>query len=204
MLIHYNDRIGGCGMIYRVKTRKGIFYFNPKEENVFKAIRVDGSRQMKRSLITKLMTPNFIDNKGQRRLLPKNKDVFFFEFIPRSMQLRSEWNVEELDDDNVIFTDDSVLYEKTDNRMAVINFQDINGCRFYYNTREYDLKWAFWVDGPERLKEMFRVMLKAPKFLANDRELHFTNIERKLFFNEYIPRVFGSPSKTGTIEMVEI
>ena len=86
----------------------------------------------------------------------------------------------------------------------IFNFQDINGCRFYYNTREYDLKWAFWVDGPERLKEMFRVMLKAPKFLANDRELHFTNIERKLFFNEYIPRVFGSPSKTGTIEMVEI
>jgi len=111
------------------------------------------------------------------------------------MQLRSEWNVEELDDDNVIFTDDSVLYEKTDNRMAVINFQDINGCRFYYNTREYDLKWA---------KKMFRVMIKAPKFLANDRELHFTNIERKLFFNEYIPRVFGSPSKIGTIEMVEI
>jgi len=138
---------------------------------------------MKRSLIAKLMTPNFIDNKGQRRLLPKDKDVFFFEFIPRSMQLRSEWNVEELDDDNLIFTDDSVLYKKSDNRMAVINFQDINGCRFYYNTREYDLKWAF---------------------VGNDRELHFTNIERKLFFDEYIPRVFGSPSKTGTIEMVEI
>jgi hypothetical protein len=60
------------------------------------------------------------------------------------------------------------------------------------------------VDGPERLKEMFRVMLNAPKFVGNDRELHFTNIERKLFFNEYIPRVFGTPSKTGTIEMVEI
>ncbi|KUK76698.1 MAG: hypothetical protein XD93_0763, partial [candidate division WS6 bacterium 34_10] len=75
---------------------------------------------------------------------------------------------------------------------------------FYYNTREYDLKWAFWVDGPERLKEMFRVMLKAPKFEGNDGEVYVTNIERKLFFNEYIPRVFGSPSKIGTIEMVEI
>lgn len=202
MLIQYNDKSGVWDLVYRMKTQKGTFYYDPTKENIFESITVDGSRQIKQILVVKLMSPWFVDNKGQPRKLPKDKEIFFREFLPRTMRLKGK--VEKLDDDNVIFTDDSILYKENDNRMVVINFQDIKGSRFYYNTREFDLNRAFWVDGPERLKEMFKVMLKAPKFLANDRELHFTNIERKLFFNEYIPRVFGTPSKTGTIEIVEI
>ncbi len=134
-----------------------------------------------------------------QRKLPEDREIFFREYIPRVLKL--DGKVETLGDDRIVCTDDSILYK---NRNSVIYFLDIKGSRFYYNTREPDLNKAFWVAGSESLKEMFRIMLKAPKFMGKDRELHITNNERKLFFKEYMPRVFGTPSKTGTIEMVEI
>jgi hypothetical protein len=82
--------------MYRMKTERGTFYYDPNEENIFKAITVDAPRPMKRILTTMLMTPNFIDNKGQRRLLPKDKEIFFLEYIPRALKLKGK--VEKVED----------------------------------------------------------------------------------------------------------
>lgn len=183
-------------MIYYIKSNRGIFVYDSSKENLFESIYViTGNRRLRGILNTMLRaSPFFIDNNKKQRKLPEDREIFFREYIPRVLKLEGK----------VIHTDDSIIYKKDDNKHSMIYFQEINGNRFYFNKREPDLKGAFWVDGPEILKEMFRIMLKAPKFLANDKELHITNNERKLFFNDYIPRVFGTPSKKGILEMVEI
>lgn len=89
----------------------------------------------------------------------------------------------------------------------MIYVQNIDGNKFFYDSEESNLQLAIWVDGPEGLKRMVEVMLKAPKFLGSDRKLHSTDKEREMFFLDYIPRVFGQTTgevkKYKSIEEVE-
>lgn len=75
--------------MYEMKTNMGIFRYDPKEEDLFKSITVETNRPaVKRALDVMLRGKGFIDNKGERRYLPKDKEIFFIEFIPRALKIK--------------------------------------------------------------------------------------------------------------------
>lgn len=77
--------------MYEMKTNMGIFRYDPKEEDLFRAITVETNRPaVKRALDAMLRTKGFIDNKGEKRYLPEDKEIFFIEFIPRALNFKGD------------------------------------------------------------------------------------------------------------------
>lgn len=87
--------------------------------------------------------------------------------------------------------------------IMTVYYYNIKHNRFYFDSDEPVKELAIWVDGSQGMKDMLETMLRGPVFMGRDRVQHYTDIERELFFREYIQRVFGRGTEVKCVDKRE-